>query len=71
VLLSVGLHPEFVVILPKSVVPSLCGLYASLRVVFLQSRVFMGQVGHNLHEGEGAVVGAELAKILQVMGPVS
>lgn len=29
VLLSVGLHPEFVMIPPKSVVPSLCGLHYS------------------------------------------
>ena len=71
VLLSVGLHPEFVMIPPKSVVPSLCGLDSSPCVVFLQSRVFMGQVGQNLHEGEGAVVVAELAKILQVTCPVS
>lgn len=31
----------------------------------------MGQMGQNLREGEGAVVVVELAKILQVTGPVS
>lgn len=31
----------------------------------------MGHVGRNLHEGEGAVVIAELAKILQVKGQIS
>ena len=70
-LLSVRLHPEFVMIPPKSVVPSFCGLYSFPCVVFLQSRVFMGQMGQNLREGEGAVVVVELAKILQVTGPVS
>lgn len=69
--LSVGLRPDFVMIPPKSIILSPCGLYSSPCTVFLQSRVFTGQVGQNLHEREGAVVVVELVKILQVMGPVS
>lgn len=54
-LLSVGLHPEFVIIPPKCAVPSLCGLYSSFCVVFLQS--IYGPGGP-----EPAVMGMEPAK---------